>query len=278
MREPLQPPKGLAESLMPPVFSAAHFGWQWQPTPRVTEVVILLNERGIKTKLTETAQFEAIGWLQGISAQNLIIPNTLRGEELFYQIGLIQVLLISDGLPTIGELRAARDALLDAQKVHANAIFETKAVPPSVRRFGYGEGLETPLAVAQSAIENRLAMVEGELEAAEAAIVQIEKKVSESGQPPKWWRHWMLRHAADTFLNITGYKPARNLPVRSFEGFLTRFCADVPDMAGINYRRLADLATEPGGYKGRFIPFQSETEKQLWLSTGKRGTEYLQSG
>lgn len=277
MREPLQPPKGLAESLMPTVHSAAHFGWPWQPTPRVTEVVILLNERGIETKLTETAQFKAVGWLEGISAQNLTIPNTLRGEELFYQIGLIQVLLISDGVPTIGELRAARDALLDAQKVHANAILETKAVPTSVRRFGYGESFEFPLAAAQSAIENRLAMVEGELAAAEAAIVQIGEKVSKAGQPPIWWRHWILRHAADTFLNITGYKPARDLPVRSFEGFLQRFCADVPDMQGINYGRLADLATEPGGYKGRFIPFQNATEEQLWLSTGKRGTEYLQS-
>lgn len=278
MSEPLQPPKGLFEALLPPERSAKYYGWMYPSTPRIQKVVDELNERGIETKITDTEQFKAVAWLQGLSADDMVLLNTTRSEELFCRIATIQILFAFDGVPSVGDLRKARDALLDALQIQKQVAGKVDAVPRSVRRFAYKIQFEDALEVARSAITTRLEMVEGELHAVEAFIAAFSGKINTKGAPPNWVHHYLVRDAADIFFSVTGFRPARHLPVRGFEGFLTRFCDGIPGMKGENFTRLADIAVKSNGYKGTFFPFGNEVEEQLWLSSGQRGTEYLNSG
>ncbi|WP_171188280.1 hypothetical protein [Ruegeria sp. HKCCC2117] len=278
MSEPLLPPRGLVKALMPPERSAKYYGWVHLPTPRIQKIVDELNERGIETKITETEQFKAVAWLQGLSLDNMVLLNTARSEELFCRIATIQMLFVSDGVPSVGELRKAREALLDALAHQKQVAVKVNAVPRSVRRFAYKIQFEDAMEGALSAITARLEIVESELGTVEAFIAAFSGKINTRGAPPNWVHHYLVRDAADIFLSVTGYRPARNLPVRSFEGFLTRFCNGIPGMDSENFGRLADIAIKSNGYKGTFFPFGSEAEKNLWLSTGKRGTEYQNSG
>jgi len=83
------------------------------------------------------------------------------------------------------------------------------------------------------------------------------------GRKRKWAADQLLISATDLFYTITGYHPQRNLPVRSFEGFLQRFCRGIPIMENTDFKNLANAAIQNGGYKGVRLPISIEDECML---------------
>lgn len=252
--------------------TAAELGWPFPVSRRIAELVERFEDRGMSIHLRQTEQFKAVAWLMKLSPESMVLPNTTRGEEFFWRIMEFQVLVLEDEVVSLSELSKALTELSDARANLKKALHHIGNVPDPVKRFNYDATIVGSFHAAESSLDQRIQMIEGEIELL-GKISTRPKGNQALGRHANWVADLIVRNCADFFLNITGFQPDTNLPVRSFAGFLERYGRNVPTLAEENFPRLAKRATDPQGYKGEFIPFESLEEEQFWIATRKHLTK-----
>jgi len=243
------------------------FGWSGPVTEEISAIVQELNEHGIQQSLLSFAQFKAICWLHEMRPGYAIILPTHRGERLFVLLANIRILLAT-GVPSSGDLIAARKGLADMLQHSQLARTTLNEVPDSVKRFNFTETVVSPLDATISGLQHRISLIDKEIE----QVNLIANSVSGAqNRPPEWFPRSMLRCACKVFFNTTGFQPARRLPVRSFQGFLERFCEDVEAMKKTNWPRLSSEGIDNPDYWSEFVPFESEAEKNAAIRFFPKG-------
>lgn len=240
------------------------YGWNGPVTSDVERVVTDMLDRGIVGSILDTEQYLAMEWLMEVTpgAGVTAIPPTKRGEALFIVLSQVRILL-ADETPSISEVRTAVKAVAEAATAIRAAKTSLFEVPETVKRFGYDALITQAVDQTHSNLEQRLFWLRKELNVLSA--IAGAKDTKGIGRTKDWKSRQLLRVASRVYYNVTGYRPARNLPVRGFEGFLTRFCNGVSETDGTNWRRLAEEAIRDPQMAGDFIPFESVAQMRLAL-------------
>jgi len=239
-------------------------GWPWPITQNIEFVAREMSARGIADNILKTDQYLAIEWLMEVTPGigSTTIPPTKRGEVLFVALSQVRI-FFADEAPSISDLLVAIKAFEEAvaaMKSVKQTLFE---VPEPIKRFGYDVLVTQTIGACHSNLGHRLESLRKELKVlSEISGVDL---AQETGRSRNWKPRLLLRVASQIYYNVTGYRPARRLPVRSFEGFFKRFCADIPEMERVNWRRLAEEAINDPQMAGEFIPFDSVEHERLSL-------------